>query len=121
MMNKVTSEELENLRELHRKATPGPWEMVVDGIVTSQNACGEEYYCDLICREADEDYILAACNAIPALVEEVEQLRAALQLAYRVLTDGMADVLAGERYRKCAEMRVEAKRVIRQVLGMEVR
>lgn len=47
------------------------------------------------------------------------EARAALELAHRALTDGMADVPAGERWRKCADMRTEAKRAIRQVLGME--
>ena len=47
---------------------------------------------------------------------EVERLRTALLLAYLALTDGMADVPSGERYWKCAAMRLEAKRAIRQVL-----
>ena len=64
------------------------------------------------------DYVCAA-NSLYDWLLRVRELEDALQLAYRVLTDGMADVPPGERYRKCAEMRVEAKRVIRQVLGME--
>ena len=47
------------------------------------------------------------------------EARAALELAYQALTEGMADVPTGERWRKCAKMRTEAKRAIRQVLGME--
>ena len=47
---------------------------------------------------------------------EVERLRTVLMLAYLALTDGMADVPTGERHRKCASMRFEAKRAIRQVL-----
>ena len=50
---------------------------------------------------------------------EIERLRTVLMLAHLALTDGMADVPTGERYRKCASMRFEAKRAIRQVLGME--
>ena len=51
---------------------------------------------------------------------ELERLRTVLMLAYLALTEGMADVPSGERYRKCASMRFEAKRAIRQVLpGME--
>ena len=51
---------------------------------------------------------------------ELERLKTALMLAYLALTEGMADVPSGERYRKCASMRFEAKRAIRQVLpGME--
>ena len=47
------------------------------------------------------------------------ELRDALQLAYRVLTDGMADVPSGARYRKCAKLRAEAKRAMWMVLGEE--
>ena len=47
---------------------------------------------------------------------EIERLRTVLMLAYLALTEGMADVPSGERYRKCASMRFEAKRAIRQVL-----
>ena len=64
------------------------------------------------------DYVCAA-NSLHDWLLRVRELEDALQLALCVLTEGMADVLAGERCRKCAEMRVEAKRVIRQVLGME--
>ena len=50
--------------------------------------------------------------------DELERLRVALLLAHRALTEGMADVPAGERWRKCAVLRAEAKRAIRQVLGV---
>lgn len=42
----------------------------------------------------------------------------ALVLAYRALTEGMADVPAEGRDPKCARLRAEAKREIRRVLGM---
>ena len=48
--------------------------------------------------------------------DELERLRTVLMLAHLALTEGMADVPSGERYRKCAAMRLEAKRAIRQVL-----
>ena len=64
------------------------------------------------------DYVCAA-NSLYDWLLRVQELENALQLAYRALTDGMADVPPGERYRKCAEMRAEAKRVIRQALWME--
>ena len=53
----------------------------------------------------------------------VEELKAALQLAYRALTEGKADVPPGEHWRKCAELRVRvaAKRAILAVLREEVR
>ena len=59
------------------------------------------------------DYVCAA-NSLHDWLLRVRELEDALQLALCVLTEG-----TGERYRKCAEMRVEAKRAIRQVLGME--
>ena len=64
------------------------------------------------------DYVCAA-NSLHDWLLRVRELEDALQLALCVLTEGMADVLVSERYRKCAEMRAEAKRAIRQVLGME--
>ena len=64
------------------------------------------------------DYVYAAYSLHDWLLR-VREIEEALQLAYRVLTDGMADVPPGERYRKCAEMRAEANRAIRQALGME--
>ena len=64
------------------------------------------------------DYVCAA-NSLYDWLLRVRELEDALQLALCVLTEGMADVLVSERYRKCAEMRAEAKRAIRQVLGME--
>ena len=48
--------------------------------------------------------------------DELERLRTVLMLAHLALTEGMADVPSGERYRKCAVLRAEAKRAIRQVL-----
>ena len=48
---------------------------------------------------------------------ELERVRTVLMLAHLALTEGMADVPTGERWRKCAKMRTEAKRAIRQVLG----
>ena len=64
------------------------------------------------------DYVCAA-NSLHDWLLRVRELEEALQLALCVLTEGMADVPPGERYRKCAKLRAEAKRVIRQVLGME--
>lgn len=40
----------------------------------------------------------------------------AINLAYKALTIGMEDVPAGDRYKKCAEMRIEAKRALRKLL-----
>lgn len=46
-------------------------------------------------------------------------LRTACDLALRAMTEGMADVPNNRRDSTCAELRVEAKRVLRGVLGEE--
>ena len=62
----------------------------------------------------------AALAAIaPRLAEEVLELRAALELAHRALTEGLADVPPSVRDRRCAALRAEAKRVIRRVLEVQ--
>ena len=66
------------------------------------------------------DYVCAA-NSLYDWLLRVRELEDALQLALCVLTEGMADVLVSERYRKCAELRVAAKRAILAVLREEVR
>ncbi|MDH7597528.1 MAG: hypothetical protein QHG98_07325 [Methanothrix sp.] len=44
------------------------------------------------------------------------EVREALELALKVLTEGLEDIPAGMRKTKFAKMRVEAKRAIRRVL-----
>lgn len=64
----------------------------------------------------------AVCNTDAAGVKKstrrLAEMERVLQLAYRALTEGMADVPAEERNSECARLRVEAKREIRRVLGM---
>ena len=71
-------------------------------------------------REAQEwqeeaKMLARECDGLSRYCRELEQ---ALLLAYRALTEGMADVPAEGRDPKCARLRAEAKREIRRVLGM---
>ena len=63
------------LRELLVKATPGRWHAHRDrnpGI----GADGTKYNIGSFEEDADNDLAVAAVNALPALLDEIEQLRA---------------------------------------------
>ena len=85
----MTQEEIERLRALERSATPGEWRFDHDGLCIS----GKEHtVCDLSnCEDhpgmadPDADFIVAARNALPALLEElsVEVIRAAQAEAFK--------------------------------------
>ncbi len=67
------------LRELLKKATPGPWHRLgVSGprgfVAVSESA---ESAVSLSERQADTDIIVAAVNALPGLLDELERLRSA--------------------------------------------
>jgi len=51
------------------------------------------------------------------LLDRLRKLESAAQLALRALTEGMADMPA-ERDSLCAELRVKAKRALREALGV---
>ena len=53
----------------------------------------------------------------PELLDRLRKLESAAQLALRALTEGMADVPM-ERDSRCAELRVKAKRALREALGL---
>jgi len=50
------------------------------------------------------------------LLNRLRKLESAARLALQALTEGMADVPA-ERDKRCAELRVKAKRALREALG----
>jgi len=58
-----------------------------------------------------------ASDAGRELLERLHKLEAAAQLALQALTKGMADVPA-ERDKRCAALRVKAKRALREALGL---
>lgn len=51
------------------------------------------------------------------LLDRFHRLKSAAQLALQALTKGMADVPT-ERDKRCAELRVKAKRALREALGL---
>jgi hypothetical protein len=79
-MDKIDLEELERLA---KAATPGPW--VVAHLCTNANfVFAQAPDCDMVfhAREADVQYITAACNAVPELIARVRELeRQRLKLA----------------------------------------
>jgi hypothetical protein len=64
----VTQDELDAIRKRADAATPGPW-------TTPEKNPTDEYYAS--CFPADEDFIGHAREDIPALLDEIERLRAA--------------------------------------------
>ena len=70
------------LRELAKAATPGPWlvepgEQATTRVLAPQRYDDEEVT-ELVWRR-DGDYIVAACNAMPALLDEIEAARAEVE------------------------------------------
>jgi len=59
-------------------------------------------------------------EAIQDLLDRLRKLEAAARLALQALTEGMADVPA-ERDKRCAALRVKAKRALREALGLAPR
>ena len=77
----ITPEKLAELDALDAKRTPGPYVAPLSGYVVEDTSGQRRGVAD--CRsqsgdirvaEADAAYIVAACNALPALVREVERL-----------------------------------------------
>lgn len=71
-----------------------------------------EYY------ETKFDGVAEDTWALAQLLMRAGKIMWVLKLAYRALTEGMANVPAEERDPRCAKLRAEAKREIRRVLGM---
>lgn len=79
------------LRELAAKATPIPWYFTADAMTGADKAmirCGSPYAKPLAMSheslgkaEVDFEYIVAACNALPALLDENEALLARAEAA----------------------------------------
>ncbi len=98
---RTTSGTVENLRALLAAGTPGPWAYRMGGIVQltdSGQGYPLDYYpdsrdvitCDrdgdMIMSDPDASLIVAAVNALPGLLDEIERLRAdneALRIARR--------------------------------------
>lgn len=89
-MTTLTPERIAELRRLHAEATPGPWKCSRPDMLSYNAATGEQnsfvYRGDVrrITVEADnpvEDaaWIAAACNTLPAAMDEIERLQAQVE------------------------------------------
>lgn len=80
--------DLSSLRALCEKATPAPWQTEGDDTVVIDNSgdyvCGDP---DSYMGEADARFIVAARNALPLLVAELEAARAVVEAARVLLED----------------------------------
>ena len=106
----VTAEQLAEWRRLAEAASPGPWngdDEWASGYIVAEN--GDDVADGVLVRNIP--FIVAARDAVPALVDEVERLRAELESAVAVVARYTApapfelhdcgpdfDVAAGERY-----------------------
>ena len=87
-MTELTTKELEELKELLRAVTPGPWKSMVEDrdhesgdsfIMTGEGkARGEDIYL-AGATVADQDFIARARNDVSRLVAEIERLRTRLR------------------------------------------
>ena len=70
--------DLEKLERLHAAATPGPWSRYADIHIKTMDGWGIGFiHHPLRSREETGNnvaYIVAACNALPALIERVREL-----------------------------------------------
>ena len=76
--------EIQQLRRLMKSARKLPWEVAhpYTGPKGFEIKRGIEQVCQDI-RQKDADFIVAACNSIPALIAEIERLRAKLSEAIK--------------------------------------
>ena len=95
----MTPEQLAALKALADAATPGPWEEVAES--GEWWITGPDIYNDAVMTtnaseisQADADFICAARAAVPALLAEVERLRAIL--AYIDIHAPLADATCAE-------------------------
>ena len=95
-----------------------------DTLRCASQVCGEDCPRWNECGWYDASFTDAEQPPVPqhlvcaVALPESDPFRAALYLAYRALTEGMADVPTEGRDPRCARLRAEAKREIRRVLGM---
>lgn len=78
----MTDAEIKNLRDLLRAATPGPLTVMARNhgeqcvAVVNNLELVPPYGVELAHEKADADFLVAAVNALPSLLDEVERLRA---------------------------------------------
>jgi len=136
-MSQEILKRIEEIEARAAKATPGPWaygeaetEQWVeadDGLVVYR-----EYYTKpdpAVYKQTKRDFEFIAhvresspwlCKTSQELLDRLSKLESAARLALQALTEGMADVPA-ERDKRCAALRVKAKRALREALGLAPR
>jgi len=137
-MSQEILKRVEEIEARAAKATPGPWKWIryeedpywhreLQGasrhVIEVGPALGvwpED--ADFIARSREDTPWL--CKVVrhlfaqfAATLERLRKLESAARLALQALTEGMADVPA-ERDERCAGLRVEAKRALREALGL---
>jgi hypothetical protein len=70
--------DLDELERLEREATPGPWDMCRFGPDVVVHGTGWSLY------RHDREFVVAARNALPALLAELRALRVVAEAAARV-------------------------------------
>jgi len=143
-MNEEILKRLEEIEKRAAKATPGPWE-IKHYKGRQGEAWWHSYYCrsrgrtvwgglkrltwdgedpipsdDLLFISNAREDVPWLCELALELLDRLSKLESAARLALQALTEGMADVPA-ERDKRCAELRVKAKRALREALGLASR
>ena len=117
----LTPDKLDAIAARADAATEGPWSAsVIDGTgdVYGPDGMGVAYDCEGGCAsEEDAEFIAHARSDVPALVEEVRRLRAAL-VELSGATDHLLDVGLDDRYYgHAANMAHEAWMAVRDLLA----
>lgn len=79
----MTNEELDKIQSLCDRASPGPWSAWIEGRDHTSGSSFVQTGAEDIemsgATEADYDFIAAARNDVPRLIEEVRRLRAVVE------------------------------------------
>jgi hypothetical protein len=94
----MTQEELQAIRELVNKATPGPWSVDSDDCITSEAApTGRVVYPGdrwlIWDNENDKTFIAWAREGVPRLLDEVERLRGVLDFYAKANWAALKDIV----------------------------
>jgi len=134
MDNQEILKQLKEIEARAARATPGPWKYVDEWYPAGPAIIPEKgpgiiswfHENDLVPLEqhwANAKFVAAARTDVPwlcklarELLGRLSKLESAAQVALQALTEGMADVPA-ERDKRCAGLRVKAKRALREALG----
>lgn len=124
----MTHDELKKLKELCENATPGPWkgdefEMLAPKAPTLIPGNVKIVWAeDHPMNEWDADFIAAAREALPKLIEEVERLKEEnkdLEESYHEASDVFKRNMGEQNLKKRAEVEKERDRALRRVEKLE--